>query len=81
MRTTLTLDEDVAFKLKTEVRKSGKPFKEVVNETLREGLFARQKTKKLPPYKVKARPLGLRSGFSYDCTSKLLEELDLLDRR
>jgi len=76
MRTTLTLDEDIAAKLKAESRKTGKPFKQVVNETLREGFFARRNTKPLPPFKIKARPLGLRPGLSYDCIGKLLEEAE-----
>ncbi len=75
-RTTLTLDEDIAAKLKAESRKTGKPFKQVVNETLREGFFARRARKDLPPFKVKARPLGLRPGLNYDKISELIEEAE-----
>jgi Arc/MetJ family transcription regulator len=35
MRTTLTLDDDVAAKLKAEARLAGRPFREIVNEMLR----------------------------------------------
>ncbi|MFL6201419.1 MAG: hypothetical protein ACJ76J_19790 [Thermoanaerobaculia bacterium] len=38
MRTTLTLDEDVAGQLRELSRHSGESFKEVVNATLRKGL-------------------------------------------
>ena len=76
MRTTLTLDEDVVAKLRSETRKTGKPFKQVVNETLREGFLARRKNKDLPPFKVKARPLGLRPGLNYDKISELIEEAE-----
>jgi hypothetical protein len=76
MRTTLTLDDDIAAKLKAESRKTGRPFKQVVNETLREGFFARKTRKELPPFKVRARPLGLRPGLNYDCVWKLLEEIE-----
>lgn len=76
MRITLTLGEDIAAKLQSESRKTGKPFKLVVNETLREGFFARRSRKPLPPFKIKARPLGLRPGLSYDCIGKLLEEAE-----
>ena len=72
MRTTVTLDEDVAARLKAEIRKSGKPFKQVVNETLREGLEAPRR-KKLPRFKVKARPLGLYPHLNYDKISELIE--------
>jgi hypothetical protein len=76
VRTTLTLDEDVAAKLKAETRKSGKPFKQVVNETLREGLTKPRARTKLPPFKVKARNLGLRPGLSYDNIGLLLEQIE-----
>jgi hypothetical protein len=34
MRTTLSLDDDVATKLKAEARLAGCRFREIVNETL-----------------------------------------------
>ena len=58
MRTTLTLDDDVAALLKKEVRKSGEPFKLVLNRYLRLGLIAsKQPARK--PFKVKPFNLGL----------------------
>lgn len=42
MRTTLTLDEDLAAALKREARHSGRPLKRIVNDTLRAGLSARR---------------------------------------
>lgn len=41
MRTTLTLDDDVAVKLKAAAR--SRPFKVVVNEALRAGLAAMER--------------------------------------
>lgn len=43
MRTTLTLDDDVAVLLKREVEKRKLSFKEVLNEALRAGLTAPKK--------------------------------------
>ena len=43
MRTTLTLDKDLALALKEEARRSGRPLKRIVNETLRVGLVARKR--------------------------------------
>jgi len=80
VRTTLTLDDDVAAKIRSDARKSGKSFKQVVNEALREAFIARAR-KELPPFTVKARPLGLRPGLNYDCISKLLEEAEGPDHR
>ena len=75
MRTTITLDEDVAAKLKAEVRKSGKPFKEVVNEALRKGLLTTT-AEQVRPVKFNTRPLGLRPGLNYDSYSELLEQVE-----
>ena len=76
MRTTLTLEDDVAAKLKAEVRKSGKPFKQIVNATLREGLARRAVKGKISPFKVKARRMGLRPGLDYDNIGLLLEQIE-----
>jgi len=38
MRTTLTLDDDIAAELMDRAKKLGIPFKQVVNRTLRSGL-------------------------------------------
>ena len=61
MRTTLTLDDDLAERLADVARESRKPFKAVVNETLRRGLG--NSVSKLPPFVIKARPMNLRPGI------------------
>jgi hypothetical protein len=76
VRTTLTLDDDVGAKLREESRRSGKPFKQTVNDCLRLGLSTRSKAASAPPFKVKARPLGLRPGFSYDNVWELIEQIE-----
>lgn len=73
MRTTLTLDDDVAALLKKEVRKSGEPFKQVVNRYLRSGLTA-AKQPLHRPFKVKPINLGLPRDF--DKIEELLEYLE-----
>ncbi len=76
MRTTLTLDDDVASKLKAEARRTGRPFKEVVNETLRSGLVIRQKPSVKRPFKVVARDLDCRPGLSLDNIGDLIEHVE-----
>ena len=74
MRMTLTLDDDVAAKLKTEAQRAGRPFREVVNETLRRGLESRRATAQRRPFKLTARDLGnLKPGFSLDNIAELVE--------
>jgi hypothetical protein len=74
VRTTLTLDDDVARRLKAEVRRSGKPFRLLVNECLRAALSARPRPAAGKPFVVKARDLGaLRPGLTLDSIGALLE--------
>jgi len=72
MRTTLTLDPDVAVKAKKGAAKLGKSFKEVINAALRIGLDQVLKPPAAKPYRTKSRPLGLRRGLSYDNVGELL---------
>jgi hypothetical protein len=74
-RTTITLDDDVRAKLEAEMRKTGKSFKETVNETLRSGLFARQKAPR-KPFKIRAWDMGLKPGYSFDKPWDLIEEIE-----
>lgn len=77
MRTTLTLDEDVAAKLKAEMRRSGKSFRDIVNDTLRHGLVAKRVATRHRAFKVEARDLGnLRPGLSLDNVGELLEQVE-----
>ncbi len=72
MRTTLTLDPDVAALTKKAAAKLHLSFKHVVNNALRVGLNEVLKPAKAKPYKTVAKPMGLRSGFSYDNIGELL---------
>jgi len=72
MRTTLTLDPDVAAKAKKGAARLGKPFKEVINAALRLGLEEVLNPPAARRYRTKPRPLGLRRGFSYDNIAELL---------
>lgn len=76
MRTTLTLEDDVIAKLRQRAHETGKPFKVVVNETLRLGLNVETTLSPKQPFQVKARPLGLRPGMQLDNIGELLEQLD-----
>jgi hypothetical protein len=77
MRTTITLDEDVGKKLDDEVRRQkGASFKDVVNEMLRIGLLTKRELKGAEPFKVEARPMGVRPGLNYDNIGDLIEHLE-----
>jgi plasmid stability protein len=77
MRTTLTLDDDVAAKLKAEARRSGRSFRAIVNDTLRRGLATRPPAPTRNPFKVTARDLGrLLPGLTLDNVADLLEQVE-----
>ena len=75
MRTTLSLDEDVAKLLRREIRRSGASLKAAVNHFLRLGLMqsGKQQQKR---FVVHPRPLGLPAGLSYDHVEELVEALE-----
>ena len=81
VRTTLTLDDDIAARLGEVAKKSGRPLKQVVNETLRLGLNAKRTMKPRKRFTVRTRDTGFRPGFELDCVSSLLEELEGPPRR
>lgn len=58
MRTTLTLDDELAATLKKRAFETGKSFKEVVNEALRAGLEADRALPRPKPYTVEPVSLG-----------------------
>ena len=61
--------------LKKEVRKSGEPFKQVVNRFLRLGLTApKQPSRK--PFKVTPINLALPPELGFDNVEELLDQLE-----
>jgi len=74
MRTTVTLDEDVAAALQAKARERGVPFKRALNDAVRDGLggIGRSAT----PYRMPSRPLGLRPSINLDKALQLAGELE-----
>ncbi|MDE0154972.1 MAG: DUF2191 domain-containing protein [Gammaproteobacteria bacterium] len=77
MRTTLTIDDSIARALKDAAHRSGKSYKQVVNETLRAGLSANRIRDAAQPYRLKPVSMGEVSG-GYNLT-KALELADYLE--
>ena len=67
----------MAAKLKRESRRSGRSFRDVVNDMLRRGLASRELAVPRPAFKVHARDLGeLKRGLNLDDIGGLLEEVE-----
>jgi hypothetical protein len=77
VRTTLTLDDDIAALLKKEMRASGEPFKRVVNRVIRLGLTASNQPQRK---QFKVKPFNLRLPH-FTKVEELLEELEGPDYR
>jgi len=75
MRTTVTLDDDVAAKLKEEARRQKTSFKEALNNSVRQGLRA-SAPQANQPYRLKPRPLRARPGIDLDRALSLAGELE-----
>jgi len=76
MRTTVTLDSDIEQILRENAVRTHRPFKRVLNETLRSAIAGAAPTRNLKPFVVKSRPLGLRSGHDPIGFSKLSDDLE-----
>ena len=72
MRTTLTLDDDVAVGLRQLQKKHpDKSFKEIVNQVMRKGLEASgQKTR--VPFRIKPFGAVPKPGMNFDSISGLI---------
>jgi len=77
MRTTLTLEDDVAASLKRLSRESGRSFKQVVNDVLRRGLSTPEPSR-VPTRRFRVRPFRspFRPGVDPEKLNQLLDELE-----
>jgi hypothetical protein len=74
MRTTVTLDPDVAAKLKVVARERGISFKQALNQAVRAGLASGRRAGK--PFQQYTQPMGLRPGLSLDKALSLAAALE-----
>jgi hypothetical protein len=76
MRTTLTLDDDLAGLLKQRAQELGVPFTEAVNNAIRAGLGDRASAQRGPAPKVIPHSFGFRPGVDLDKLGQLADELE-----
>jgi hypothetical protein len=76
MRTTLTLDDDLAGLLKQRAQELDIPFKEAVNRTIRAGLGETAVTRHYPPPRTMSHSFGFRPGIDLDKLGQLADELE-----
>jgi predicted transcriptional regulator len=76
VRTTLTLDDELARRLKQLARREGRSFKDVVNEALRRGLAAQNVAEPAERYRVETFRSGFRAGVDPLRLNQLVDELE-----
>jgi len=76
MRTTVTLDRDVAAQLQGLAHRRRKPFKVILNETIRKGLGHWDKPSAVELFRVRARNCHLRPGLDDRRFNQLADELE-----
>ncbi|HSD30210.1 MAG TPA: antitoxin [Vicinamibacteria bacterium] len=74
MRTTLTLDPDVARMIDDEVHRVRKPLKEVVNDALRRGLSSAEGRRRPKPYRLRPHAARLLPGIDRARLNALADE-------
>ncbi len=73
MRTTVTLDPDVAAALERAARERRVSFKQVLNDAVRAGLRGPTEPR---PYRLATRPMGLRAGVDLGKALALAADLE-----
>jgi hypothetical protein len=76
MRTTLTIDDDIAGRIEERRRRDGQSLKQVINRLLREGLRHDQRPAEARKYRTKTHKLRLRPGFDPARFNRLADELE-----
>jgi len=78
VRTTLSIDDDVAALVELEMRQSGESLKGTVNRLLRQGLMASSKPESKKTFVIQPFPLGVGEMLDRHNgkVSALLDELE-----
>ena len=76
MRITLTLDEDIAAKLRDEMARTGRSLEETINERLRRGFESPSEEDLATRFAVEPRAMAVRPGHDLDDIGGLLDLLD-----
>lgn len=77
MRTTLTIDDDIAAILEQESIRKGMKFKILLNKTLRRGLELEEIKRPSQKITIQTFPMGLKPGIDPDKMNQLTDALEV----
>jgi hypothetical protein len=82
MRTTLTLDDDLAQRLQALARQGGRTFKEVTNEAIRRGLSTGEaQVGGVERFRVLPKACGFRPGVDPLKLNQIYDDLEITDSK
>jgi len=76
MRTTLTIDDELAAQIDELRRRQGLSLKRVINALLRDGLRSRQTPARGKKFRTRTHALRMRPGFDSAKLNQLVDELE-----
>jgi hypothetical protein len=79
MRTTLTLEADLAKKLKNLAHKRGQSFKQTLNDVVRRGLASQAQDPQRARFTVEPHRGGFLPGIDLGKMNQLADQLDVED--
>ena len=79
MRTTLTLEPDVARRIRQRMKQKGLSLKRVVNDALRAGLAGAEAEPRVK-FSVEPHPCKFKGGVDLDKLNQLADELEADER-
>jgi hypothetical protein len=81
VRTTLTLDDDLAQRLQGMARETGRTFKDVTNEAIRRGLSTGEaQIADVPRFRVQPKACGFRPGVDPLKLNQIYDDLEITDQ-
>jgi hypothetical protein len=73
IRTTVTLEDDVAARVKRESQSRGASFRDTLNDLLRAALLGLDNKTRRRTLRIKPTHMGHKPGLNYDNIESLLE--------
>lgn len=77
MRTTVTIEPDLAKQVKALARRRGLSFQQALNEVIRRGLTALARQDPQPRYTLEPHPSGFRPGIDQGKLNQLSDQLEV----
>jgi hypothetical protein len=77
MRTTVTLEPDLAKKLRVLAHRRGLSFKQALNEVIRRGLTSPDRQAPQPRFTVQPHASGFRPGIDPGKLNQLVDQLEV----